>query len=89
MWSVKDVRHKCDGSATHLRGPEPREISHPCAKNAQGWGSLGWQGVKGWASPRKLLHAIFGMFKYDAPFDGAKVYPALTLAVQPEVDCAA
>lgn len=38
---------------------------------------------------RKLLHAIFGMFKNDAPFDGAKLYPALTLAVQPEVDCAA
>ena len=38
---------------------------------------------------RKLLHAIFGMFKYDAPFDGAKLCPALTLAVPPEVACAA
>jgi transposase len=38
---------------------------------------------------RKLLHAIFGMFKYDAPFDGAKLCPALTLTVQPEVDYAA
>ena len=34
---------------------------------------------------RKLLPAIFGMFKHDAPFDGAKLCPALTLAVQPEV----
>jgi len=23
---------------------------------------------------RKLLHAIFGMFKHQQPFDGAKVY---------------
>ncbi len=38
---------------------------------------------------RKLLHAIFGMFKHDAPFDGAKLCPALTLAVPPEVACAA
>jgi transposase len=38
---------------------------------------------------RKLLHAIFGMFKYDAPFDGAQLCPALTLAVPPEVACAA
>jgi transposase len=38
---------------------------------------------------RKLLHAIFGMFKYDAPFDGAKLCPALTLAAPPEVACAA
>ena len=38
---------------------------------------------------RKLLHAIFGMLKHDAPFDGAKLCPALTLAVQPEVACAA
>jgi hypothetical protein len=29
---------------------------------------------------RKLLHAIYGMFKHDAPFDGAKLCPALTLA---------
>jgi transposase len=26
------------------------------------------------ATMRKLLHAIFGMFKHDQPFDGAKVY---------------
>ena len=26
------------------------------------------------ASMRKLLHAIFGMFKHDQPFDGSKVY---------------
>jgi transposase len=38
---------------------------------------------------RKLLHAIFGMFKYDAPFDGAKLCPALCLATPPEVACAA
>lgn len=38
---------------------------------------------------RKLLHAIFGMFKYDDPFDGAKLCPALTLAAQPEVARAA
>jgi transposase len=38
---------------------------------------------------RKLLHAIFGMFKYDAPFDGAKLCPALSLTTAPEVPCAA
>ncbi len=27
---------------------------------------------------RKLLHAIFGMFKHDALFDGAKLYPAFS-----------
>jgi transposase len=27
---------------------------------------------------RKLLHAIFGMFKYDALFNGAKLYPAFS-----------
>jgi transposase len=27
---------------------------------------------------RKLLHAIFGMFKHDAAFDGAKLYPAFS-----------
>jgi transposase len=26
---------------------------------------------------RRLLHAIFGMFKHDAMFDGSKVCPAL------------
>jgi len=29
---------------------------------------------------RKLLHAIFGMFKHEAPFAGTKFCPALTLA---------
>jgi transposase len=38
---------------------------------------------------RKLLHAIFGMFKYDAPFDGAKLCPSLSLATPLEVDRAA
>jgi len=38
---------------------------------------------------RKLLHAIFGMFKHDAAFDGAKLCPALTLAAPPEVARAA
>ena len=38
---------------------------------------------------RKLLHAIFGMFKHDAPYDGAKLYPALALVVPPEVARAA
>jgi transposase len=38
---------------------------------------------------RKLLHAIFGMFKHDAPFDGAKLCPALTLAAPLEVAHAA
>ena len=37
------------------------------------------------AAMRKLLHAIFGIFKHDQPFDGAKVYARLdspTLAAQ-------
>lgn len=38
---------------------------------------------------RKLLHAIFGMFKHDAVYDGARLYPALSLAAPPEVACAA
>ncbi len=38
---------------------------------------------------RKLLHAIFGMFKYDAPFDGAKLCPALSLATAAEAPRAA
>jgi transposase len=38
---------------------------------------------------RKLLHAIFGMFKHDAPFDGAKLCPALSPAALPEETCAA
>jgi transposase len=29
---------------------------------------------------RKLLHAIFGMFKHNAVFDGAKLYPAFSPA---------
>jgi hypothetical protein len=28
---------------------------------------------------RKLLHAVFGMFKHDALFDGARVCPSLAL----------
>jgi transposase len=44
------------------------------------------------AAMRKLLHAIFGMFKHDQLFDGAKVYalvdtPSPSLAPQ-EVACA-
>jgi transposase len=42
------------------------------------------------ATMRKLLHAIFGMFKHDQPFDGTKVYalaPAPTFAAL-EVACA-
>ena len=38
---------------------------------------------------RKLLHAIFGMFKHDAAFDGAKLYPALAPATPPEMAHAA
>ena len=37
---------------------------------------------------RKLLHAIYGMFKHDAAFDGAKLCPDLILAAA-EVACAA
>ena len=42
------------------------------------------------ASMRKLLHAIFGMFKHDQLFDGAKVYatPPLQLPAPQEVACA-
>ena len=29
---------------------------------------------------RKLLHAIFGMFKHDAFFAGAKLYPSVLLS---------
>jgi len=39
---------------------------------------------------RKLLHAIFGMFKHDAMFDGGKVCPALYNAAAPSAEaCAA
>lgn len=38
---------------------------------------------------RKLLHAIFGMFKHDAVFDGDKLYPAFAAAALPEVHDAA
>ena len=31
------------------------------------------------ATMRKLLHAIFGIFKHNQPFDGAKVYAALVV----------
>ena len=44
------------------------------------------------ATMRKLLHAIFGMFKHDQLFDGAKVYalsPAPSPSLVPqEVACA-
>jgi transposase len=43
------------------------------------------------ASMRKLLHAIFGMFKHDQLFDGNKVYalpPAEITALPQEVACA-
>jgi hypothetical protein len=33
---------------------------------------------------RKLLHAIFGMFKHDQTYDGSKIYPLLP---QPESVC--
>ena len=32
------------------------------------------------ATMRKLLHAIYGMFKHNQPFDGQKVYAALVPA---------
>jgi len=32
------------------------------------------------AVSRKLLHAIFGMFKTDTSYDGAKLFPALEAA---------
>jgi len=38
---------------------------------------------------RKLLHAIFGMFKHDAMFDGSKVCPVLSLATPIEAAPAA
>lgn len=34
---------------------------------------------------RKLLHAIFGMFKHNQPYDGSKIY---SLQPQPELVCA-
>jgi len=42
------------------------------------------------ATMRKLLHAIFGIFKHDQLFDGQKVYPALDnpTTVLQEVACA-
>lgn len=32
------------------------------------------------AVARKLLHAVYGIFKTDAPFDGAKLFPTLKIA---------
>ena len=32
------------------------------------------------ATMRKLLHAVFGMFKHDQTFDGAKVYVLASVA---------
>ncbi len=42
------------------------------------------------ATMRKLLHAIFGMFKYDQLFEGCKVYVALQAPtpVAEEISCA-
>lgn len=37
------------------------------------------------AAMRKLLHAIFGLFKHDAPYDGSRVY---LLTTRPELQCA-
>jgi transposase len=33
---------------------------------------------------RKLLHAIFGMFKHQQPFDGSKLYPLPNQSCQPQ-----
>ena len=30
---------------------------------------------------RKILHAIYGIFKTDTPYDGAKLFPALALSI--------
>ena len=38
---------------------------------------------------RKLLHAIFGMFKHDTLFDGARLCPTLAPAAMLEVARAA
>ena len=35
------------------------------------------------ATMRKLLHAIYGMFKHDQPFDGPKVYASTSPALAP------
>ena len=37
------------------------------------------------ATMRKLLHAIYGMFKHDQLFDGHKVYAALDVTATPPV----
>lgn len=33
---------------------------------------------------RKMLHAIYGMFKTDTPYDGAKLFPALDVSINRE-----
>ena len=33
------------------------------------------------AVARKMLHAIYGIFKTDTPYDGAKLFPALAASV--------
>lgn len=33
------------------------------------------------AVARKMLHAIYGIFKTDTPYDGAKLFPALALSI--------
>jgi len=37
------------------------------------------------ATMRKLLHAIYGMFKHDQLFDGRKFYAALDVTAQTPV----
>jgi transposase len=36
------------------------------------------------AVARKMLHAIFGIFKTDTPYDGAKLFPAMAVALAKE-----
>jgi transposase len=40
------------------------------------------------ATMRKLLHAIYGMFKHDQLFDGNKIYPLLEAASIPDQEAA-
>lgn len=36
------------------------------------------------AVARKILHAIYGIFKTDTPYDGAKLFPALAASIVPQ-----
>lgn len=36
------------------------------------------------AVARKILHAIYGIFKTDTPYDGAKLFPLLALSIAPK-----